>query len=337
MHKHMAIDLDEAVELTHISEKIIPIIPTSVAPIECLLWSVFSLLLRAKPDDLIEHFIVCINGPDKRTGDPKSGDIKQHFLEELRRLKWYHADRPKISKDMPITVIRAWSRIGHPEAVEMAMPWVHTDAYLLMHDDIIITKHNWLDEVRTKFYGNPNVAIAYAPQLMCALADTASYQDKNLLRFPHLLCCFLVCRKKHTRKNGGNWCGYHIPTPTFRIKERVGNLWEFMEYYKSQNLINNQSPPKAELSYDYVSMEMGAWHFYTCVQNGYEFAALDPTLLVHLGTMSWESDTGKKNRVHRYQQQIDDLEAEIAAHPEYSKLYDKYIKYSSYHKAKYEN
>lgn len=330
MHNHMAIDMDEAVELTHIPEKIIPIIPTSVAPIECLLWSIFSLLLRAKPDDLIEHFCVCINGPDKRTGDPKIGDLKQKFLEELRLLKWYHVDRPKVKKDMPITVIRAWSRIGHPEAVEMALPWIHTDAYLLMHDDIIILKHDWLKEVREKFYGNPNVVIAFSPTLMCCQCDGAVFQNKSLLRFPHLLCCFLVCRKKYIRKIGGNWCGYHIQTPTFQLKDLVGDVDQFMEYYRNQRLLDN--PPQTDQPYDFISMEMGSWHFYNSVQAGYEFAQLDRHLLAHLGTMSWESETGKTNRINAWKPHIDNLEKEIAAHPEYSELYQKYIVYSKYHK-----
>jgi hypothetical protein len=78
----MVIDIDEAVESTHVAEKITVIYPTYQAPIECLLWSTFSLLLRAKVKDLIEHFMVVINGPDKRTGDPTNQDQKQAFLEE---------------------------------------------------------------------------------------------------------------------------------------------------------------------------------------------------------------------------------------------------------------
>lgn len=330
MHPKMVIDIDEAVELTHMQDKIIPIIPTAQAPIECLLWSVFSLLLRARPNDLIEHFIVCINGPDKRTGDPAIADLKQSFLEELRRLKWYHADVPSINKDMPITVIRAWSRIGHPEAVEMAIPWVHTNSYLLMHDDIIITKRNWLADVKDKFIDNPNCVIAYAPKLMCCQCDSAKYQNKNLLRFPHLLCCFLVCRKSLIRKLGGLWCGYHIHTPNFKLKDKVGDVESFMNYYSKQKLLD--VPPQTEEDYEYISMEMGSWHFYNAVKAGYDFSALDPNTLIHMGTMSWECDTGKERRISSHLKHIHDLEAEIMRHPDYSKLYMKYIQHSSYFK-----
>lgn len=323
MHNHMIVDIDEAVELTHIPEKLTVVYPTYQAPMECLLWSTFSLLLRAKVKDLIEHFIVVINGPDKRTGDPTIQDKKQEFLEELRRLKWWHPSDPKAKRDMPLTVLRVWSRIGHPEAVEMAMPWIHTDGFLIMHDDIIITKHDWLKEVKEKFYGNPEVVIAYAPTLMCCQCDSAMHQNKPLLRFPHLLCAFLVCRKKYIKKLGSSWCGYHIETPPFRIEDKVGDVTEMFAYYRKLGLLDQ--PPQTKDPYSFISMEMGAWHFYNAIQNNLQFAQLDPNLLVHFGAMSWEVDTGKAKRIERMKPHIEALEKEIREHPDYGPLYDKYL------------
>jgi len=323
MHPHMIIDIDEAVELTHMAEKITVIYPTAQAPIECLLWSTFSLLLRAKVKDLIEHFMVVINGPDKRTGDPTNQDQKQTFLEDLRKLKWWHTDEPKIKRDMPLSVLRVWSRIGHPEAIEMAIPWVHTDAYLIMHDDIIINKHNWLGEVKDKFYGDPNVVIAYSPVLHCCQCDSAMYQNKHLLRFPHLLCAFLVCRKKWIRKLGSSWCGYHIETEPFQLSDKVGNVEEFFKYYKDLGLLDN--PPQTTTSYNYISMEMGAWHYYNAIQQGLKFAQLDPTLITHIGAASWEIDTGIAERIKKIMPTVRLLEQEIYAHPDYGPLYAKYV------------
>lgn len=324
MHKHMVCDIDESVELTTLPEKITVIYPTSAAPIECLLWSTFSLLLRTNVKDYMEHFMVCINGPDRRTGDPSMQDLKQRFLEDLRRLKWYHADKPEDKRDMPLSVIRVWSRIGHPESVEMAIPWVHTDSYLIMHDDIIIERHNWLREVENKFYSNPNAIIGYcAPlKLMCCQCDSATHQNKYLLRFPHLLCAFLVCRTKYMYKLGSSWCGYHIESKDFRIEDKVGNVDEFMDYYSKLKLLNN--PPQTKEPYNYYSMEMGAWHFYNAIQNGYDFVPLDIPI-THFGAMSWEVDTGKRKRITCNMGIVRALEKEIYAHPEYSKLYDKYL------------
>jgi hypothetical protein len=304
--------------------KITPIIPTGAAPIECLLWSVFSLLLRARPNDIIEHFITVLNGPDKRTGNETICDKKQAFLEDLKQLDWHHTDTPQIKKPMPLTIIRAWSRIGHPEAVEMAIPWVKTDHYLLMHDDIIIIKRNWLKNIKD----HPKCVISYAPNLMCCQCDDAKFQNKNLLRFPHLLCCFLICNKNIIKKLGSSWCGYHIKTPIFKLEDKF-NVEEFMNYYKSLNLLDN--PPKNQY-YEYISMEMGAWHFYNAVQQGYEFAALDPNVIIHMGTMSWECETGKTKRIQHCLPYIKALESEIMAHPEYSKLYQKYIEDTNYFK-----
>src|SRR6516162_7350459 len=106
------------------------VMATSQSRIECLMWSMFSLLLRSTPG--LEHIIVAINGPDPRTGDPGLQDAKQSFLGELRNTRWQASGR---DCDMPLTVIRTWSRVGHSQATDGALPWVHTEFYTLMHDD----------------------------------------------------------------------------------------------------------------------------------------------------------------------------------------------------------
>jgi len=324
----MVYERDECVETTALPGKITAIIPTAAGPIECLLWSVFSLLLRTKPNDLLEHFMVCINGPDARTGDENPCNLKQQFLEELRDMKWYHADRPQVKKDMPISVIRAWSRIGHPEAVEMAIPWVHTDAYLLMHDDIIIMKDNWLREVEDKFYGDDDVAIAYAPRLLCAKCDSSTHKDKPILRVPHLLCTFLVCRRKWLEKTGTTWCGWHIPTPPFKLHEKV-NVEQFLQYYREHDAL--AEPPDQNATYEYMTMEMGAWMYYQLCQDNRKFAALDPDLLIHFGTMSWDSESGKRSRIATFRRYAKEIEAKIYQHPDYCNLYRKYIQAGTYY------
>jgi hypothetical protein len=192
-----------------------------------------------------------------------------------------------------------------------------------MHDDVIITKHDWLQEVKTKFYGDPNVIIAYTPHLMCCQCDSATHQELPLLRFPHLLCAFLVCRKKWIRKLGSNWCGYHIATPPFMLEEKVGDVEKFYRYYRKLNLLD--SPPEKDKLYNFISMEMGAWHFYNACQQGFKFVPLDKQLIIHFGAMSWEVDTGKSLRLKKYTPVIKALEKEIYNHPDYGPLYDKYL------------
>ena len=189
-------------------------------------------------------------------------------------------------------------------------------------------------EVEEKFYDDPDVAIAYSPRLLCAQSDHAEHAGKNLLRFPHMLCSFLVCKRKHIALTGQSWCGFHINCPTFTIQ----NYEKFIEYYKNQGwngeerpAIDMSNPPKKDTPYDLISMEMGAWLYYHLCQHGRKFAELDPLLYHHFGTMSWDTDSGKNMRVSGATQDITDLEKEILEHPEYSELYKKYIKGSSYY------
>lgn len=323
-HPHMGVDLSDAIEYTTLKNKITAIIPTSTAPMECFMWTIFSFLLTVKPNDLLEHFCVCINGPDKRTGDPSLQDKKQAFLEELRLMKWYHQDRPNLKKDMPLTVIRAWSRIGHPEAVEMALPWVHTDAYLISHDDIIITKDNWLDEVKNTFYADDDIAITFSQPLLCALFDSAVFKDKHLLRFPHLLCTFLICRKKWLESVCSSWCGYHIEMPDFTINELTDNHGkEFIDHFKP--MTNHDAVPTPDRVYNYISMEMGAWHFHNINEHKLKYSGIDPSLIVHFGAMSWDSPESKNRRLGSKIAWVKNLEEKIQKHPEYYRLYQKYL------------
>lgn len=323
MHKHMLLGIEEATELTSLKEKITYIIPTSTAPINCLLWSVFSLLLRTRPDDIMEHFCVCINGPDKRTGDPTLQDRKQSFLEELRRLKWYHPDHPKVAKDMPLTVIRVWSRVGHPQALETAIPWVHTDTYVITHDDIILLDPLWTDKVRKHFYAEPKAAIGFTEPLLCAVSETARLNDKNLLRFPHMLTTFLVCRKKWMNKLRSTWIGYHVELDDFTIEDLTGNAEEFIRYHSK--FMNDGMPPRKDLIYNYISMEIGALYFQKIRESKeLKIVSIGDNIIKHLGVMSWGAKEDLERRVGANKKWISSLEQEIYRHPEYAKLYEKY-------------
>lgn len=322
-HNKMIVNQQDAIDLTTMKDKITAIIPTFCAPIDCFMWTIFSYLLNTRPNDALEHIIVCINGADDRTHDVSNQDEKQRFLEELRNLKWYHTDNPLNNKDMPLTIIRAWSRIGHPESVEMALPWVHTDNYLISHDDIIITKEFWIEEVKEKFFKNPEAAIAHFNPLICALCATAVLQEKIFLRFPHLLCTFLVCKKKYLDPLKSSWCGYHIEMPDFKIDD-LANFKDFYEFQIQNNSLNWDAPPRKDCTYNLISMEMGAWHFYNLIEQNLKFIQLDPELIVHFGAMSWDSEERKAAKVKEKFQWAEKIEQKILAHPEYSKLYQKY-------------
>jgi hypothetical protein len=327
-HPHMALKIEECVELTHLKEKVTVVIPTRNSSMECLLWSVFSLLLRSEPHGMMEHFCVCINGPDERTGDTKMQDQKQKFLEELRDLEWYHAANPKLRKQMPLTVIRAWSRVGYAEVFEMALNWVHTDAYCLMHDDVILLNKNWDKEVKEKFYNKEDVALAYVPPLHGCICDHAIHRGMYLIRLPQLQTTFVVCKKKDIMKVGALWRGYHIPSDENMLQfdlEEIGNVAEFEKFWKDQGLYN-KPVIKTEL-YNFVRQEIGAWVYYKLYQAGYKLAELPLDTILHLGGMS-RIDTTPEIRMEKIKannKEIKMLEKEILDHPEYSVIYKKYL------------
>lgn len=324
----MAMTIDECVELTHLKEKVTMVIPTRNSSMEFLLWSVFSILLRSKPNGMMEHFCVCINGPDERTGETEAEDTKQRFLEELRDLEWYHADDLTNHRQMPLTVIRIWSRVGYAESFEMALNWVHTDAYCLMHDDVIITNKDWDQEVKSKFYADDQVAIAFVPPLLGCDCDHAIHRGMYLLRLPQMQTTFVVCKKKHIMKVGGLWRGFHIASDDNMLQfdlEEIGSIEEFEKFWTEKGLYK-QPVMKTEL-YNFVRQEVGAWIYYKLNQASFKFAELNPNNILHFEKMSHPICTPefKSEALKRNAEVIKDLEKEILAHPTYSLLYKKYL------------
>jgi len=329
MHPQMAMSIEECIDHTHLKEKVTAVIPTSNAGIEYLIWAVFSLLLRSKPNGMLEHICVNINGPDERTGNPALQDMKQNFLEELRDLEWVHADDPTNHRQMPLTVIRAWSRVGYAEALEMALGWVHTDSYLCMHDDVILTNPAWTEELKTKFYDDPNVAIAYTPKLLGCNCDSAIHRGMYLLRLPQIETTFLIAKKRWMMKAGASWTGYHIPDDEnflqFEISELPDEI-EFFKYYEDKGLM----PEKIQTFelYNFVRQEAGAWLYYKLSQLGVTFAKLEESNIIHFGKMSDPNPNANKEKEEKtdmHKEKIAVLENEIMAHPSFSKLYAKYM------------
>lgn len=324
----MALNIEECVDHTHLKEKITAIIPTSNADIEYLIWAVFSLLLRNKPNGMLEHICVNINGPDERTGDPALQDMKQNFLEELRDTEWFHTNEPENHRQMPLTVIRVWSRVGYAEALEMALGWVHTDSYLCMHDDVILLNHKWTDELKTKFYDDPNVAIAYTQKLLGCNCDHAIHRGMYLLRLPQMDTTFLVAKKRWTMKAGASWTGYHIPSDDnflqFEINELPDEL-EFFKYYEDKGLMPEKIQ-NFEL-YNFVRQEIGAWLYYKLCQLDLKFVKLEDRNIIHFEKMSNTSfnNEEKIEKINLHKEEIKKLETEIMAHPSFSKLYEKYM------------
>jgi hypothetical protein len=308
MHEHMIADLTTCEERSLIKGKATAIIATCQSSIDLFMWSIFSLLLRCDNHGL-EHIIVSINGPDKRTGDPELQDKKQAFLEELRDLSW-------CGGVMPLTIQRTWSRVGHGQSIETAIPWVHTEHYILMHDDTLLENIK-LSMQLSKFDANPKLAILYTPPLiMCPLHHSLVGEDWQL-GFPSLNSVFLICRKSAVVGVGARWYGY-----TFDYDydiSRLEDVYGFLKYYvKSKQIVKY---PQLEEPYKRISMDVGAWVNYLLRQAGYEYEALPSNVVRHIVSGSWGSKEQILNKLREFKPSILRLEKEIENHPEYAALY----------------
>lgn len=317
-HPHMIFDIDECEQYSSQPDKTTAIVTTSQAPINFLMWNVFSFLLRSKMNDFLEHITVCINGADRRTGDPSLQDTKQKFLEELRDLKWRKLDGT--SKDMPLTIIRVWSRIGADQSVEMGTAWCHTDSYLLTHDDSIVLDHGWESEVVSKLYSDPKVATVYCDQELQGFLSSDKFHGDWKLNIPHMNSIhFMAVKKAAIAKAGVRWAGFHFHKE-FDLNEIV-NTPELFEFYK-----DHIRQPQTQETYSWVSQDFGAWMHYRLKQEGYHSVPFEKELVHHFKSASWGGSEYVAEVVNRTEAQkhIAKLEEELTNYPEYLELYNKY-------------
>jgi hypothetical protein len=271
----------ECERLTSTPDKATAIIATSQAPLKWLVWSVLSLLLRSTPD-VLSDVVVVINGPDERTGDPTLQDRKQRFLEGLRRLPWR-------GLAAPLTVVRTWGRVGAGKSWEQAIPWVHTQHYLLVHDDAILLAPRWQEEAKD-FFGRENVAMrTHGPHWCWPLAA-----HENRVRFPHTPSPFVLCKKAILAAVGARWLDYGVNVPC-RIGEDAYR--GFVDFWRRHGMDFNpdayhrgSEPLAANHEYAAVCQEAGAWVLYLLAANGYAVDRFSDDLLFHYRAASWAHD-----------------------------------------------
>lgn len=314
-HPHMIFDLEECEQLSSLPQKNTVLITTGQAHLNFLMWSVFSVLLRSKVGGFLEHINVAINGPDARCGDPTLQDQKQAFLEELRNLKWQsEVGGPK--RDMPLTVIRVWSRVGAEQAVEMAVPWVHTDSYTYIHDDTLWLTKGWENIVMKELYQD-KVAMVYPEPFYTGHLSWSVYDGKPKLNFPHTISPCMICRKPIFAKCGIRWTGYHF-TNEFTVEEKVKEMAEFLNAHKP-----NVLPLPSSQRYGFASYDIGSWVYYTLKSQGYKLNPVKDLHVHHFVSMSWSADP---ERVRAAEFHIQNLEKDIRQFPEYWDLYMKFKK-----------
>ena len=276
------------------------IIPTFSSPINCFMWSVFSLLLRSDPS-VLDHVFVSINGPDSREGGNELQDRKQNFVEELRSAPW-----PGRGLDPgAITLTRTWSRIGHAQALDQSIPWVDTEFYLSMHDDVIVMDPSWCD--LSDFRTNERLALkTWGPHLMCRMRVTGRRLD-----LPHLNTIFTLCRKPVLTGLGCGWVGFHLEE-RFRVDEHVDP-----DSFLGSHERSGSASPGIDLSGEFssASLDIGSFIFSRMSSNGLDAGRFDPKVVRHFESASWRPE------LFRRIPEADFLEREIMSFAPYAEIY----------------
>lgn len=252
-------DIRQVESQTLVPGKVTAIIPTSTAHKYHLLRAVMSLLANSTGSRL-EHIIIVINGPDDRTGDSSLQDEKQRFVEDLRRLTWR-------GRAMPITLSRTWSRVGHAQAVESVIPWVHTQYYLMMHDDSIVVSPVWEDHV------DGIVKVSGDESKLCCGFET---HDEDHLCLPHLNTTFTLCDKAAIAALGSRWVGHSVMCDSF--PEWVPKFMESVGI-----------PVNITSGFQRISYDIGSWILYSLLNNGIEITQFPKGTIYHSLASSWRN------------------------------------------------
>lgn len=307
----------ECERITLLPKKICAIIPTYSSPMNYFMWSVFSLFLRSDPREL-EHVIFGINGPDARYPDQDGShlqDRKQCFIEDLRSVTSW--ERPDKFNPGAITLVRTWSRIGHSQTIEQCINWVHTQYYLLMHDDIIVMDKNWTKSVY-EFSSDPKLI---AKTLGDPLVIRMRHRHDRVLELPHLSTTFSLFDKPKMKTVGAFWNGYYLNQKNFMIK----NYLDFDKFIDKQKQINcldkiEDKTIQKNSIFDSISMEIGTFAYYAIVRNEMRINEFPASTAKHFFAGS------SRNKAPAFQNhaEIEELEAEIMAIPEYAEIYLRY-------------
>jgi hypothetical protein len=304
---HMIFSVDEAEQLTLIPKKTTVIVASCQCEMRTFMLSFLALVLRSKPEN-VEHFMVALNGGDDRYNNAALQDKKQLFLEEVRRLKWNN-------KDMPLTISRTWSRVGHTQALESCIPWVHTEYYTISHDDVLVQK-GWDDEFMNKMEDKQTILAFHPPLLMEGLSKNY-HEDGWKVSLPHMNSALITCKKALMTKLGVRWYGYHIKNE-FKLYEKV-EAKEFLKYHNENGHI--ESFPFIEGTYKYANMDVGSWVYDAIKKSSYKMSRVNTKVALHLGGMSWEEKKYDRKKRGEYQYNLSEME--LDKYPEFKEVYEK--------------
>ena len=305
MENNLIIPHDQYIDLSEIKNKTTYVMATSQVDIKILMWSVFSLLLRSN-HDYVEHYIFNINGPHKKTGNPEPQNIKQMFFETLRD-----------NYEFPVSIFRLWGRQGHTHSIDGCVPWVHTEYYTLVHDDIILLE-DWTNQLKL-YSSDPKRCLIGLPPLMIRHKFKCKFNNKLRLSLPHLNSCFLHVKKSCVEKT---WHGHHIGKKIKFTKEVYD---EFMKTYGDFSYVN-----EIEIGdeFEYINTDVGSWILQDLKLRDYNFYLFSPQTCHHISMASWANELNLSVSLSNCKDIIKKLEKDIL-NSKYKNLYLEYCKYSN--------
>ena len=284
--------------------KISAIIPTFSSPMKCFMLSVFSLLIRSDPS-LLDHVFISINGPDSREGGHELQDRKQSFLEDLRSADWRGM---KGFNPGSMTITRTWSRIGHSQALDQCIPWVDTEFYLSMHDDVIVMDRSWSD--LGDFNENERMILkTWGCLLSGRLRSTGARLD-----MPHINTIFTLCRKSTMTGLGVPWSGFSFDG-RFSLSDYVDPSRFEHEHRKIDSV---EFGSRLGDKYESVSLDIGSFIFSKIFSSGFDTGQFDFSVVRHFESASW------KFRDSFSTPESLDLEHEIMSIPQYAEIYTRH-------------
>ena len=293
-----------AIELTVVTG-MTAIIPTYNSSPRLFALSLLSLLYNSQ--DVLVHVIVTINGPDKRTGDPECQNQKQAFLEALREKKYR-------CEPMPLTVQRTWSRVGHAQALDSAMPWVHTRDILVMHDDVILLDPAWGGQV-TRCLNNPDAGLVVAgdPKALNRITWGPWEDGKMLINFPHPKTHFLAARKSVIGTY--RWAGQWVKNDFKDIDTSTHTKY----WQNAQGQVLTEDLPTEA---GYMTYDIGSWLMFYVQEDHKQIISIPEDTVLHLAGISWQSDRQNDRKVHFARGIIDHMEVELREQmPDLFKVY----------------
>lgn len=295
-HREMLLDVVEWERLSCTPGKLTAIMASSQAPVSMLSWSLLSLLENTPPA-LLEHIFVVLNGPRPGEAGSELQDEKQQFLNELDQVSWH-------GRPVPLTVMRLWGHIGHAESIESALPWVWTEFYLALHDDVILRSPEWTVELDRWFLRDERVALATVGPHLAGRLSQVQHQKQGKLGLPHLQSHFVVCRKPILTALGRRWRGYHVQRQ-FRLEDEPFGR-ELILHHCTRNQIDPNHVPRLDAEYGFCNVDIGGWILQAVQEADYRIANLPANLVHHFTAASWSGPP-------RMQQMLEHGQAEVAA------------------------